>query len=697
MNEKITRDHLQRFAYVYVRQSSMHQVRHHQESRQRQYALTTRARELGFAQTIVIDEDQGKSGTGLQHRPGFGQLLAVVCEGKAGAVFALEASRLARNNRDWYHLIDLCALTATLIVDAEGVYDPRHLNDRLLLGLKGSMAEFELGLLRQRARQAYEQKIARGHALWEVSVGFVRDEDDRIQKIADRQVQQAIESVFSKFRELGSARQTMLWFRDERIVLPEVVPGTRGREIVWRLPTEGRIRQVIRNAVYAGALAYGKTAFKTVVENGHARRASTRQHKPRENWKNLILDDHPGYISWSDYLRNLEILESNRAMSGGTGQGAARRGPALLAGLLRCGHCGRKLTVGYCGRGGRLPRYVCNGGRTHCGSAACMSFGGVNVERAVVEQVLDALRPEGIAASLCAAEQSAQAQATKRQSLQLALEKARYEVRRCQRQYDAVDPDNRLVAGELEARWNDALERVRQLEQQLEVECSEKEFTDTERDRLQDLGHDLPALWSHPQAPDVLKKRILRTVLHEIVVTDTTDKSSHILRLHWQGGVHTELRVPRNTTGRRRTVVKKTTLELISELSKVCNDQAIAATLNRLGRHTSNGTAWRVHSVRNSRYYYRLPNHRNDDQWLTIERSAKVLEVSHTVIRRLIRENTLPATQVVPGAPWIIARDALSLPAVVSAVHAVRHGRQLPPVSANQRPLPFKSRPISKV
>ena len=254
MNEKITRDHLQRFAYVYVRQSSMHQVRHHQESRQRQYALTTRARELGFAQTIVIDEDQGKSGTGLQHRPGFGQLLAVVCEGKAGAVFALEASRLARNNRDWYHLIDLCALTATLIVDAEGVYDPRHLNDRLLLGLKGSMAEFELGLLRQRARQAYEQKIARGHALWEVSVGFVRDEDDRIQKIADRQVQQAIESVFSKFRELGSARQTMLWFRDERIVLPEVVPGTRGREIVWRLPTEGRIRQVIRNAVYAGAL-----------------------------------------------------------------------------------------------------------------------------------------------------------------------------------------------------------------------------------------------------------------------------------------------------------------------------------------------------------------------------------------------------------------------------------------------------------
>ena len=692
MNEKITRDHLERVAYVYVRQSSMHQVRHHQESRQRQYALTARARELGFAQTIVIDEDQGKSGTGLQQRPGFGQLLAVVCEGKVGAVFALEASRLARNNRDWYHLIDLCALTDTLIVDAEGVYDPRHLNDRLLLGLKGSMAEFELGLLRQRAREAFEQKVARGHALWEVSVGFVRDEDSRIHKIADRQVQQAIESVFGKFRELGSARQAMLWFRDERILLPEVVPGTAGREIVWRLPTASRIRQIIKNPVYAGALGYGKTACKTVVEDGRARRASTRQPKPRENWKTLILDNHPGYISWNDYLRNLEILESNRAMSEGTTPGAARRGPALLAGLLRCGHCGRKLVVAYCGRGGRMPRYVCNGGRTHRGSGACMSFGGVTVERAVVEQVLAALKADGIAASLCAAETSAQAQATKRQSLQLALQKARYQVRRCQRQYDAVDPDNRLVAGELEARWNDALGRVRQLEQQLELEGDDQEFTAVEQDRLRDLGHDLPALWSHPRASDTLKKRILRTVLREIVITDTSDKSSHALRLHWQGGVHTELHVPRNARGRRRSVTEKTALELISELSKVCNDQAIAATLNRLGYRTGAGDAWRVHSVQDTRYYYRLPNHRNDDQWLTIEQASKVLEVSHTVVRRLIRESTLPATQVVANAPWIIARDALSLPAVASAVHAVRHGRQLPPVSAAQSQLPFKSR-----
>jgi len=690
MSEKITDDHLERTAYVYVRQSSGHQVRHHRESRQRQYGLAVRGRELGFARTVVIDEDQGKSGTGLQDRPGFGQLLAAVCEGQAGAVLALEASRLARNNRDWYHLIDLCALTSTLIIDVEGVYDPRQLNDRLLLGLKGSMAEFELGLLRQRARAAFEQKIARGHALWELPVGFVRNEDDRMEKSADRQVQAAIGSVFRKFSELGSARQTMLWFRDERILLPEAIGGTAGREIVWRLPTGSRIRQIVRNPAYAGVLAYGKTTAKTVIVDGHARQASTRQRKPRENWKVFILDNHPGYITWDEHLRNLEILESNRAMSAATTPGAARQGPALLAGLLRCGHCGRKLFVAYSGRGGRVPRYACHGGRTNRGHAACLSLGGVAVDRTVVEQVLDALRPEGISASIAAAEYSSQTQAEKRRSLELALEKARYEVRRCQRQYDAVDPDNRLVAGELEARWNEALARVAALEQDLALERREHGLTEEQKDRLQQLGQDLPGLWGHPQAADALKKRILRTVLHEIVIADDPEGTSHTLQLHWQGGVHTKLHVRRNGPGQRRITTEKTSLDLIRELSKVCSDQAIAAILNRLGHRTGGGDTWRVHSVQNARYYHRLPNYRNSGQWLTIEEASKMLNVSHTVVRRLIRENTLPATQVIEGTPWIIERDALSLPVVVSAIRAVRRGRQLLPVSPNQAQLSLK-------
>ena len=690
MNDKIKPGHLRRAAYVYVRQSSAHQVRHHQESRQRQYALAERGREMGFAKTIVIDEDQGKSGSGLQERPGFGELLTAVCRGDAGAVFALEASRLARNSRDWYHLIDLCALTETLIIDGDGVYDPRELNDRLLLGLKGSMAEFELGLLRQRAREAFEQKVRRGHALWELPVGLVRNEDDRIEKIADRQVQQALDGVFQKFRELGSSRQTTLWYRDERIPLPEVKPGTTGREIVWRLPNEHRVYQILKNPSYAGALAYGKTVGTTVVADGRAQKTSTRKRKPHDEWKTLILNNHPGYITWDEFLRNQRTLEANQAMRDGSSPGATKRGPALLAGLLRCGRCGRKLFVAYGGNGGRVPRYACHGGRTDRGHAACLSLGGVTVEAAVVTEVLQAVAPAGIDAALAALNQLAQGHRERRQALELALEKARYEAGRLARQYDAVDPENRLVAGELEARWNKALVTVSELEDELTaLEPSRTELSDEQKARLLQLANDLPALWHHESASADLKKRILRTVLYEIVINADETNSRHVLNLHWQGGVHTELRVRRNTTGKRRVTTSQDAIDLIRELSKVCSDQAIAATLNRLGYRTGAGKTWRVHSVQTTRHYYRLPNYRQDRAYLTIEEAAKELGVSHTVIRRLIKEHTLPASQVVESTPWIIDHEDLALPAVQSAVTAVRQGRQLARTNPDQGELPL--------
>src|SRR6266851_7920935 len=262
MTEKIQPTHLARAAYVYVRQSTAQQVRHHQEGQQRQYALAAHAHHLGFPRTHVIDDDLGRSGNGSQERPGFARLLAAVCDGIVGAVFALEASRLARNNRDWHHLVDLCALTETLLIDSDGVYDPRQLNDRLVLGLKGTMSEFELGLLRQRAREAFEQKVRRGFALWEVPVGFIRTEEGQIEMTPDRQVQQAIVSVFRKFQQLGSARQATIWFREEQILLPKTKPGTAGQEVIWGLPSSGRIRQMLNNPCYAGAFAYGKTAAR---------------------------------------------------------------------------------------------------------------------------------------------------------------------------------------------------------------------------------------------------------------------------------------------------------------------------------------------------------------------------------------------------------------------------------------------------
>ncbi len=689
MNDSITQQHRDRSAYVYVRQSSTHQVRNHLQGRQRQYDLADRARQLGFARIEVIDDDQGRTGSGLVERPGFAALLAAVCRGEVGAVFALEASRLARNNRDWHHLIDLCALTDTLIIDGEGVYDPRQINDRLLLGLKGTMSEFELSLFRQRAREAFEMKVAAGHVMWEVPVGFTRDDDDRIEKTADRQIQAAIESVFRKVRELRSARQTALWYRDNATPLPEVVPGTRGRSVVWRLPTETRIRQILKNPCYAGALAYGRTEARVIVDGGRARKCSTRNRRPQEKWKLLLLNNHDGYITWHQFQENVSMLEANAASREPTAHGSAKNGSALLGGLLRCSHCGRKLFVGY-GKNKTQPRYLCHGGRESRGSASCQSLGGVGVDRAVTDAVLEALRPAGIEAAIEAMNQFEGQQDERRRLLELSLEKARYEVDRARRQYDEVDPANRLVAAELESRWNTALVKASEVEQQLVAITHDRhQLSEQEQRSLLQLGHDLPSLWNHTAATSDMKKQILRTVLEEIMIGDDESHRHHQLVLHWKGGVHTELSVERMAPGRKHGDTSTTALQLIEELSKVCTDQSIAATLNRLGFKTGKGQTWRVHSVHNARYIHQLTNYRKQNAWVTVEQAAQELNVSHTVIRRLIREGTLPATQIIETTPWIIARDSLLLDGVQAAIAAVRTGRQLRHTDPKQAEFPF--------
>jgi DNA invertase Pin-like site-specific DNA recombinase len=690
MIDKLTPAHLALNAYVYVRQSTQQQVRMHHESRRRQYGLADRARQLGFAGVVVIDEDLGRSGSGLVDRPGFGQLLAAIGQNQAGAVLALEASRLARNNRDWHHLLDLRAMTGTLLIDDQGMYDPRDVNDRLVLGLQGTMSEFELALFRQRARQAFEQTVGRGHAMWEVPVGLVRTEDDRLEKTPDRRVQEAVAGVFRKFRELGSARQTMLWYRGEDVLVPRAVAGPCGRAVVGRLPTSSRIRQMLTNPTDAGVLAYGRTATRTVVEQGRARQAG-RRRKPRDQWKVLILDNHAGYIGWEEYQWHLRMLAENSAMRAGQTGGAARGGGARLSGLLRCGRCGRQLVVGYSGNTGNVPRYLCQGGRVDRGSAACQSLGAARVDSAVCEPLLEAVQPAGVQAALDAREQLGDRQRERRQSLALALERARYEVDRARRQYDLVDPANRLVAGELESRWDAALSRGAELERQLaELDGAEETIRPREREWLLGLGRDLPSLWSHPAAPAELKKRLLRAALREIVIADNADRTEPVLALHWPGGVHTELRVERTKTGQHRRVADADVIALVSELSKVCTDQTTAATLNRLGYRTGTGKTWRAHSVANLRYSHRLPNYEKGVAWLTVEQAAAALDVSHTVIRRRIAAGTLPATQVVPRAPRIIARESLSLAGVQAAVQAVHAGRQPRRPTPGQQEFPWE-------
>jgi DNA invertase Pin-like site-specific DNA recombinase len=692
MNEKIRTSHLDRVAFVYIRQSTLHQVRNHQESRRRQYDLQTRARELGFGQVEVIDEDLGVSGTGSKERPGFGRLLAAVCDGRAGAVLALEASRLARNNRDWHHLIDLCVITDTLVIDADGVYDPRILNDRLLLGLKGTMSEFELGLLRQRAQEAFKQKIARGEVLFEVPIGYQRTESNGLEMTPDLQIQEAVRGVFAQFARLGSIRQVLLWYRQEKVPLCTFDrPNPGPSQVIWKVPGYGRLWAILTNPIYAGAFAYGRTRTRSQMVDGRARKSSGHA-VPMEQWSVLIRDHHPAYITWDQYLRNQQQLVSNAPKYHGASKGAAKRGPALLAGLLRCARCGRNLHVCYSGTTGKVIRYACRGGNINHGVSPCLSFGGLRVDEAIAEQVLLALQPLGIEAALQAWENSRQENDLKVRSLQLALEKARYEADRVRRQYEAVDPVNRLVAGELERRWNSALTEVEAAQRKIDAARSaELPVTEQERERFLRLGSDLRQVWEHTGASMILKKRLVRTVIEEIVADVDRSTNELSFKIHWAGGTHTTLRVPKNHKGGHRRTAKRDVVELVRELVQISSDGVIASILNRLGYRTGAGNTWTETRVMTLRRERDIPGHQTigSRSWLTLADVAEELKVSAGTIRRMIEAKTLPAKQVVENAPWVINREDLQLPAVQAYVAAVHAGRHVPRHDSNQPVLPL--------
>jgi DNA invertase Pin-like site-specific DNA recombinase len=694
MSEKIQQTHLDRDAYVYVRQSTMHQVRNHRESGRRQYGLADRGRQLGFRRVEVIDEDLGKSGSGTQERPGFNRLVAAICAGQVGAVLALEASRLARNNRDWHHLIDLCALTETLVIDDDGIYEPRHINDRLLLGLRGTMSEFELNLLRQRAQEALRQMVRRGEVLWQVPIGYIRTEDNRAEMTPDRQVQDAIRGVFAKFQELGSVRQVLLWYCQNRLPLPTWSAESGNRDVIWRVPGYGRVHSILTNPTYAGTFVHGRRESRTIIVDGRARR--TDGHAvPREQWEVVIHDHHPAYVSWEIYVQNQDQIQANSGkchLGTGAGTGAAKSGPALLAGLLRCGRCGRKLHVGYSGNGGRVPRYYCRGAHVNHGADWCISFGGLRADQAVTSAVLEAVSPLGIQAALDGWHELQEQEDQKQRALRLALEQARYQADRTRRQYDAADPENRLVAGELERRWNEALAQASELETRLAAAEGQREHLSAmDRERLLELGEDLPQLWDHPQASAKLKKRILRTVLHEIVVDLLEDPPRINMQLHWAGGVHTRLTLAKNRTGCHRRTTDRHVVDLVRDLVKVCDDPSMAAILNRLGYRTGAGNTWTESRVRSLRAYHDIPACQRESprDWVTLEQAAGELGVSTTVVRRLLTSGVLPGRQVVRWAPWVIERQYLDLPEVQAEVQAVRDGRPCPRTGADKSQLPL--------
>ena len=462
---KIAPEHLGRQAFVYVRQSTQDQILHNHESRRRQYGLVDRARQLGWTEPVVIDDDLGRSGGGVA-RPGFERLLLAICEGRVGIVLAVEASRLARNGRDWHTLLEFCGLVGCLLADEDGVYDPRLPNDRLLLGMKGTMSEMELSILRQRSLEALRQKARRGELFLTVAIGYVKVRRDRIAKDPDRRVQEAIGLVFRKFAEFQSIRQVHLWLRQEGVLTPALETDGGGRRVVWKPPVYNTVRAILTNPIYGGAYAFGRTASRVTVENGR-KRVSRGLRRDREEWDVLIVDHHEGYVSWAEFERNQRLIADNANCRGLMARGSVRRGDALLAGLLRCGHCGRRLHVSYSGTDGFCVRYGCRGAHINHGTQTCIAFGGMRVDAAVSAEVLRLLSPLGVEAALAAvATRDAEISDTRRQA-ELALTQARYEADLARRQYDAVDPANRLVAAELERRWNDRLAEVRRQEERL--------------------------------------------------------------------------------------------------------------------------------------------------------------------------------------------------------------------------------------
>jgi excisionase family DNA binding protein len=677
---KITPDHLARSAYVYIRQSTADQLLHNAESRRRQYALQERAQHLGWADVVVIDHDLGRSGSGVS-RPGFERLLAAICEGCVGAVFAIEASRLARNGRDWHTLIEFCGLVGTLIVDEDGVYEPRHPNDRLLLGMKGTMSELELSLLRQRSLEALKQKARRGELFLTVAIGYVKVRHNRIEKDPDRRIREALDLVFRKFAAVQSIRQVHLWLRHERISLPAVIYTVQnGRSIVWKLPVYNTVHHILTNPIYAGAYAFGRTGSRVTLEVGR-KRIARGFREARAEWQVLLLDHHEGYLSWAEYERNQRLIADNANGKGLMVRGAVRRGETLLAGMLRCGHCGRKLHVAYSGTKGDVGRYHCRGAMLNHGTDPCISFGSLRVDQAVGAEIIRLLQPLGVEAAVKAIEARRRQADEKRRQVALALEQARFEAGRARRQYDAVDPDNRLVAAELERRWNDALCTTRDLERELDAltRSQPTALTDDERQRLMQMGADLEAAWHHPSATTATRKRIVRAVLHEIVARVEAERI-HLV-LHWQGGDHTELRVKKNRTGQHRWSTDAETKALIHVLARMMPDKAIAALLNRAGKRTGRHNGWTQARVCTFRNQHGIAVYRHGERAergeVTLQEAAARLEVSPMSVLRLIRAGTLPAEQLCKGVPWVIKRTDVEKPEVARAASAKRK-RPLP-------------------
>ena len=674
MNPKITTEHLSRGAIVYVRQSSMGQVVEHTESQRRQYGLADSARSMGFASVTTIDQDLGRSGSGLVERPGFQQLVTRVCTGSVGAVFCIEASRLARNGRDWHHLIDLCALIGTLIIDPDGVYEPRLMNDRLLLGLKGTMSEYELSLLRQRGLAARDSKAKRGELRYALPPGYCWNELGRIEMDPDERVMDAVRLAFRKFRELGSVRQVVLWHRQSDIQVPVLRQGRRGGHIGWRSPAYHSILAILRHPMYAGAYVFGRKGQRSEIVDGRARKTDGHA-KPRSEWSVLLRDHHPGYITWEEFEANQRLIAENAHMQKRAARKSARGGRALLTGLIRCGRCARMLRVFYGTKAGHAHRYQCRGEDAQVRAGLCIGFGGVRLDRAVAETLVEVVSPYAVEAAMAATERAANASDDVRQSVVRELDEAKYEADLAGRRHAAVDPAKRLVARELEARWDAALARVRQLEDRIaEIHSRTASDPPVDRDALLALAQDLPAAWNAPSATIRTKQRIVRILISEIVLDLDDATNEAVATIHWAGGRHTEVRIARVRSARYPADRHPSAVEVVRRMGGKWPDRQLAVTLNQMRCKKPDGGTWKTLGVRELRERLGIAAFNPDaprPDTISLDETARRLGICVGSVIRLIRDRVLPASQVMPGAPWEISAAALSSERVAIGVRAI--------------------------
>jgi DNA invertase Pin-like site-specific DNA recombinase len=634
MSQQITARHLHRLACLYVRQSTLQQVFENTESTARQYALRERAEALGWPteRIIVIDQDLGHSGASAADRAGFQRLVAEVGLGKVGLVLGLEVSRLARSSSDWHHLLEICALTGTLILDEDGLYDPATFNDRLLLGLKGTMSEAELYVLRARLQGGILNKARRAALKLHLPVGFGYAEDDRIILDPDRQVQDTIRFLFRTFQRTGSASATVRVFRRDHVSFPRRVrSGPHHGELVWGDLQHHDVLRLLHNPCYAGAFAFGRTRTSRTVD-GKIHIASL----PREQWQVVVREAHVGYIPWDEYERHLTQLAANSQAYTPQRLRPPREGPALLQGLALCGRCGERMTVRYHQRGGRriVPDYVCQRAGIARGEPPCQRVPGRDLDRAIANVLAEVVTPETIALTLAVQDELVARAAEAARLRQLQVERAQYEAELAQRRYLRVDPDNRLVADVLEAAWNAKLRALAAARDAAEQQQQQDQarLSATERETMLALPHDVTRFWRDPRTPDRERKRVVRLLIEDV----TVQKGDHILvQIRFKGGATRTLTVPLPPPFTQSRLTPTETLAAIDQLLDTSTDAEVAVQLNAQGYRTFVGLPFQATHVSQLRRVHGLKDR------LTRLRDAGMRTAAEVAARLGVSEPTI--------------------------------------------------------